>query len=169
MYTKPIPIPLVQQAIELAAKAHQRQRRKRSGLPYITHPIIVRDLVALNGGGEIAQAAAVLHDVKEDTNASIDEFPQRVKDLVDELTVRPGEEKLSAMRRIHSKDAFLIKLCDRYHNLTDTIRFLDYSFGREWMEATRHLLKAAKEHGLNSTQVYADLEQAIKDIKNKDS
>lgn len=158
-------VSLVQSALERAAKAHQRQRRKRSGLPYITHCVVVRDLVAANGGNEYAQAAALLHDVKEDTKESIDEFPQIVKDLVDELTVRPGEPKIEAIKRIHSKDALLIKLCDRYHNLSDTCRFLEYKFGREWLETTRHLLKTAREHGLQHTNVYVSLERAIKEIK----
>ena len=158
-------ISLIQRAVEVAARAHQRQRRKRSGLPYITHCIVVRDLVAANGGSEITQAAALLHDVKEDTAVSIDEFPQVVKDLVDELTVRPGEPKIDAIKRIHSKDALLIKLCDRYHNLSDTCRFLDYKLGNEWLDTTRHLLKSAREHGLQHTKVFADLSLAIKEIK----
>jgi (p)ppGpp synthase/HD superfamily hydrolase len=158
-------VSLIQSAIELAARAHQRQRRKRSGLPYITHCIVVRDLVATNGGGEVAQAAAMLHDVIEDTNVSIDGFPQSVKTLVDELTVRPGEAKIDAIKRIKSKDALLIKLCDRYHNLSDTCRFLDYKFGEEWMDTTRHLLRTAREKGLSHTKIFKDLERAVKEIK----
>lgn len=159
-------ISICQLALELAAKAHQRQRRKRSGLPYITHCVIVRDLVAQNGGGEIAQTVALLHDVIEDSSYSIAEFPQTVQDMVKDLTILKTDNKIDAIKRLHraNKDTVLVKLCDRYHNMVDTIRFLDYGFKKEWIETTKLLLSIAKEKGLQRTQVFLDLDRVIKQL-----
>lgn len=164
-------ISICQLALELAARAHQRQRRKRSGLPYITHCVIVRDLVAQNGGGEIAQTVALLHDVIEDSSYSIAEFPQIVQDMVRDLTILKTDNKIDAIKRLHraNKDTVLVKLCDRYHNMVDTIRFLDYGFKKEWIETTKLLLSIAKEKGLQKTQVFIDLDRVIKQLGKKGS
>lgn len=167
MHTPPIPaISITQQALELAARAHNRQRRKRSGLPYITHCIVVRDLVAANGGSEAAQAAALLHDVLEDTNYTLEDFPQVIIEMVRFLTVQKGSSKTEAIKKLRgaSKETVLIKLCDRYHNMVDTLRFLDQGFKREWVETTNLLLHIAKDKGLQRTSVYIDLEKSIKQV-----
>jgi (p)ppGpp synthase/HD superfamily hydrolase len=53
-------------ALSLAARAHEGQRRKGTPIPYITHPVAVAGLVAQYGGDEDQQIAALLHDILED-------------------------------------------------------------------------------------------------------
>lgn len=73
----------IQDAIELAKFAHRKQVDK-AGLPYIEHPLRVLEKVRAQGGLPYVQAAAVLHDVSEDTSFT----PQMLLDLgVSEATV----------------------------------------------------------------------------------
>ncbi|KAB7623624.1 HD domain-containing protein [Alkalilimnicola sp. S0819] len=58
--------PRFTQALAVAAEAHERQARKGTDVPYITHPVAVAALVARYGGDEDQQIAALLHDVLED-------------------------------------------------------------------------------------------------------
>ncbi len=60
-------------ALEYSKKAHQTQIRK-SGEPYIVHPILVASIVSSITGDESMAIAALLHDVVEDTSISIDEI-----------------------------------------------------------------------------------------------
>ena len=121
----------VEAAYQLAAKAHATQFRK-SGIPYITHPISVARtaLVELNLGTNSIMAA-LLHDVVEDTDYTIedirDAFGDDVAFLVDVLTKKDsGEYKVSKQidnfkQMLDSINydirALLIKLSDRLHNM----------------------------------------------------
>jgi (p)ppGpp synthase/HD superfamily hydrolase len=79
----------IQRAIDFAAKAHEGQFRK-SGEPYIVHPVLVASIVSALGGDESMVISAVLHDVVEDTPVTIEEvqelFGSDVAALVDGLT-----------------------------------------------------------------------------------
>ena len=59
-------IPLIERAYQVAERAHEGQTRK-SGEPYITHPLAVAQILADLGLGPKAIAAALLHDTVEDT------------------------------------------------------------------------------------------------------
>ena len=81
---------VVQKAFDFANEAHKGVRR-RSGEPYILHPIAVAKIVVSNIGlGYKSIAAALLHDVVEDTNYTVDDlrslFGDKVATLVDGLT-----------------------------------------------------------------------------------
>ena len=83
---------LAQQAEHIARIAHAGQVDK-AGAPYAEHPARVAAAV---GGDPLAQAAAWLHDVVEDTSTSLDDlqaagFPESVIAAIDALTRRPGE------------------------------------------------------------------------------
>ena len=124
---------LVIKAITFASEKHRGQTRKGSGLPYVTHPIIVSLLVAKYKDSkelESLQAAAILHDCLEDTYTNFVElatqFTPLVASLVLELTSDKKEIKkvgkneymkkhMSGM----SKYAFLLKLADRLSNVMD--------------------------------------------------
>ena len=87
---------LLAQAILLAAKAHKDQVDK-AGEPYILHPLRIMFRLRELGYSESAQAAAVLHDVVEDTEITIGEIEDLdpyVADLVDRLSRREWEELL---------------------------------------------------------------------------
>jgi GTP diphosphokinase / guanosine-3',5'-bis(diphosphate) 3'-diphosphatase len=80
----------IRMAYELAVEAHAKQRRK-SGEPYILHPIEVARICAQEIGlGPTAIVSALLHDVVEDTETSLDEieekFGERIRKIVDGLT-----------------------------------------------------------------------------------
>lgn len=116
-------------AYQVAERCHQGQMRK-SGEPYITHPIAVATILAELGMDTDTLAAALLHDTVEDTGYSLDEvrteFGNDVAVLVDGVTkldkVEYGEaaqaETVRKMVIAMSKDirVLLIKLGDRLHN-----------------------------------------------------
>lgn len=125
---------LVLKAIQFAAHKHKGQERRGSGLPYVTHPIIVMELVQHYKGTskhiEELKCAALLHDVLEDTEctyAEIErEFGPLVASLVMELTsdeVRLKEigknEYLKQKMLKMSQYAFTLKLLDRLSNIMD--------------------------------------------------
>ncbi len=123
---------LLRRAYHLAEEAHQGQRRK-SGEAYITHPVAVAELLFELGMDTESLAAAILHDVVEDTAITLEEITQQfggeIALLVDgvtkltQLTFSSIEERqaenLRKMLLAMSKDirVMLIKLCDRLHNM----------------------------------------------------
>lgn len=123
---------LISKAFDVARKAHDRVRRK-SGIPYIYHPVEVAKIVsALLPGDEIAIAAGLLHDVVEDTEVQLDEIAQEfgteVANVVDGLTKIAGlSEKGESlqlenyMKLLSAMDSDVrvvyVKLADRLHNM----------------------------------------------------
>ncbi|MEU6702976.1 HD domain-containing protein [Streptomyces wuyuanensis] len=105
----------------IAREAHAHQTDK-AGRPYVEHLRAVADGVRERGGTDEQIAAAWLHDAIEDDVLSREwlaaaELPQRVKDLVDAMTKRPGEGPESYARRIlAAPGARLVKEADLAHN-----------------------------------------------------
>ena len=128
----PDQIALVASAYEMAREAHSPQRRK-SGEPYITHPVAVATIVAVLGLDEHSIAAALLHDAVEDTDIGLADiesaFGSDVAAIVDGCTKldrlrfdSKEAQQAATFRKMlvaMSKDlrVLLIKLCDRMHNL----------------------------------------------------
>ena len=134
------PASATQKALDLALTAHDTQRRK-SGEPYVVHPILVAAITAKISNDETMVQAALLHDVVEDTSFTIEElkavFGDDVSHMVEGLTkiVEIRDEELapsdSNERLINSALTFrkmliasirdvrvlVIKLCDRLHNM----------------------------------------------------
>ena len=120
---------IIERAYEVAERAHRGQKRK-SGEPYITHPIAVAQILADLGVAPVAVAAALLHDTVEDTEYSLDEltrdFGDEIAMLVDGVTkldkVKYGDsaqaETVRKMVVAMSRDirVLVIKLADRLHN-----------------------------------------------------
>lgn len=127
----------IQRAVEFATKAHEGQKR-RSGEPYITHPLMVKDILQDWGMDEDTVIAGILHDTVEDTAVTLEdverEFGETVAFLVDGVT-KIGKAR-SGMRDIdtylpQTRDNLLrllvatgsdirvliIKLADRLHNM----------------------------------------------------
>jgi (p)ppGpp synthase/HD superfamily hydrolase len=81
--------PLIGEAYAFAADAHRRQRRK-DGAPFIAHPVQVARLLAARGYGDEVIAAALLHDVVEDTPVTLAQLQERfgpaIAALVDYVT-----------------------------------------------------------------------------------
>ena len=120
---------LIERAYAVAERAHSGQKR-RSGEPYITHPVAVAQIIADLGIGAKTIAAALLHDTVEDTEYTLDElrdqFGDEIAMLVDGVTkldkVKYGDsaqaETVRKMIVAMSKDirVLIIKLADRLHN-----------------------------------------------------
>src|SRR3954469_2714757 len=83
-YLKPGDVERVEQAFEFSDAAHHGQLRK-SGDPYISHPVAVAEIVADWQLDPQAVIAALLHDVMEDTQVSKDEITRRFGKPVAEL------------------------------------------------------------------------------------
>tara|TARA_B100000780_G_scaffold268086_1_gene225731 strand:- start:2533 stop:4740 length:2208 start_codon:yes stop_codon:yes gene_type:complete len=123
---------LIRKAFNLAVIAHQDVRRK-SGEPYIFHPIAVAQIVAKDIGlGATSIACALLHDVVEDTDYTLDDmekmFNPKIRQIIDGLTKISGlaeqdisiqAENFRKMLLTLSDDirVILIKLADRLHNM----------------------------------------------------
>ncbi len=122
-------VSIVERAFVAAELAHRDQLRK-SGEPYITHPLAVAQILAELGIGPITLAAALLHDTVEDTDYKLDQlekdFGAEVAMLVDGVTkldkVKFGDhaqaETVRKMVVAMSRDirVLVIKLADRLHN-----------------------------------------------------
>ena len=138
--------PLLEQALRVAAVAHRGQNRKASHVPYITHPAGVALILSRAGFcDEGILAAAVLHDVVEDTNYSIEQltadFPAEIVQWVSALTERKRDEqgnkrswrdrKLEHIDKIRHAplQARAIMLADKLHNLSTMV--IDLKAGEE--------------------------------------
>ena len=171
-YLKPKDVEHIRQALEFSGNAHKGQLRK-SGDPYISHPIAVaRILTPLHLDAQ-AIMAALLHDVVEDTHISNEEVAKKFGKSVAELV--DGLSKLDKIEFETSEDAqaenfrkmllamardvrvILIKLADRLHNmrtLESMSREKCERISRETMEIYAPI---ANRLGLNS--IYQELEE----------
>jgi guanosine-3',5'-bis(diphosphate) 3'-pyrophosphohydrolase len=127
---------LLQRAYDVAEAAHATQKRK-SGDPYITHPLAVATILAGLGMDTTTLVAALLHDTVEDTGVTLEsitaDFGSDVTHLVDGVTkidkVKFGDaaqaETIRKMIVAMARDprVLVIKLSDRLHNMR-TLRFL---------------------------------------------
>jgi len=122
----------VLRAFQVGAKAHEGQARK-SGEPYITHPVAVAGILAELGLDAETIIAAILHDTLEDTELSLEQLAEEFGEVVAELV--DGVTKLDKMRFDTRQEAdaesfrkmllamardlrvILIKLADRLHNM----------------------------------------------------
>ena len=144
-------------AFTYADAEHHGQLRK-SGEPYIIHPLAVADIVADLGLDVDSVIAALLHDCIEDTNATHDEIAKKfgapVAALVEGVTkltrvqyVSKEEEQMENLRKMLMAMAqdirvILIKICDRLHNM----RTMEYQSPRK-----------QREKSLETMEIYAPL------------
>ena len=134
------PSPQLLQALEFSKEAHKNQYRK-SGEPYIIHPILVASIVVSITNDESMAIAALLHDVVEDTPTTLEDiqelFGEDVAHLVggltkidtirdSELIASTSDEKLIVsalsfrkmlLASIEDVRVLVVKLCDRLHNM----------------------------------------------------
>jgi HD domain len=128
---------LITKAYEAAAYWHQGQKRK-SGDPYITHPVAVAAILADTGADDQMLCAALLHDVVADTAYTLaalrSEFGDEITDLIDAtmaLDAMQGDQVTAALSPANitatalpgGQRALVIKLADRLHNMR-TLRHL---------------------------------------------
>jgi len=160
---------LLQRAYDTAARYHEGQMR-RSGDPYITHPLAVAVILADLGMDTTTIVAGLLHDTVEDTGYTLDElrgdFGEEVAHLVDGVTkldkVTYGQaaqaETIRKMLIAMAKDprVLVIKLCDRLHNMR-TLRHLPPAKQEKKARETLEVL-APLAHRLGMNTVKWELE-----------
>ena len=136
-YSPAADMDLIERAFRYADEKHKTQLRK-SGEPYIIHPLAVAEIVAEIGLDSDAIAAALLHDCLEDTDSSYEEvsrlFGETIAELVEGVTKLTRvqyssmeEQQMENLRKMFmamSKDirVILIKISDRLHN-TRTLQY----------------------------------------------
>ena len=146
-------MPLLRRAWEVGAAAHAGQTRK-SGEPYITHPVAVAQVLAELGLDVETLIAAILHDTIEDTPLTqreiAAEFGESVAELVDGVTKldklhfrdrqEAAAESFRKMLLAMSRDlrVILIKLADRLHNMR--------TLGAQGAEARKRIAKRNAGH-----------------------
>jgi len=154
-------LPLLRRAWEVGATAHAGQTRK-SGEPYITHPVAVARILAELGLDAEALIAAILHDTIEDTPLTREElageFGEAVADLVDGVTKldkikfrdrqEAAAESFRKMLLAMSRDlrVIMIKLADRLHNMR--------TLGAQSAEARRRI-------AIETLDIYAPIAQRL--------
>ncbi|TBL30351.1 MULTISPECIES: RelA/SpoT family protein [unclassified Micromonospora] len=160
---------LLQRAFDTAARWHSGQYRK-SGDPYITHPLAVATILANLGMDTTTLVAALLHDTIEDTEYSLDQmrtdFGGEVALLVDGVTkldkVKLGDaakaETIRKMVVAMAKDprVLVIKLADRLHNMR-TLSFLPAPKREQKAKETLEIL-APLAHRLGMNTIKWELE-----------
>ncbi|MDQ3618161.1 MAG: bifunctional (p)ppGpp synthetase/guanosine-3',5'-bis(diphosphate) 3'-pyrophosphohydrolase [Pseudomonadota bacterium] len=152
---------LLRRAWAVGAAAHAGQSRK-SGEPYITHPVAVARVLADQGLDVETLIAAILHDTIEDTplthDCLVDQFGQTVAELVDGVTKldklhfrdrqEAAAESFRKMLLAMSRDlrVILIKLADRLHNMR--------TLGAQTPEARERI-------ALETLEIYAPIAQRL--------
>ena len=163
----------VRRALEFAYRAHEGQRRK-SGEPYITHPVAVARILAELGMDAESIQAGLLHDTVEDTEVSFEdierEFGPGVRKIVE------GETKVSKLPKLAGKledeqaenlrqmfiamtedvRIVIVKLADRLHNMR-TLEFMPPEKQRRISKETLEIF-APLAHRLGMGQIKTELE-----------
>jgi len=110
----------IELAMEVMRNAHKGQKRD-DGTDYILHPMYVADKFE----DETLKVSALLHDVVEDSNTTLEDlkqygFSDEVIDIVDRLTKREDESYMDYLKRvIGNHKSWMIKIEDIKHNLSN--------------------------------------------------
>lgn len=155
----------IKKAYELAHDAHKNQKR-RSGEPYIMHPVAVAQILFKLGMDNECIIAALLHDVVEDTEYNLDyiaeHFGDEVALLVDGVT-KLGKIPLSTREEVQAENirkmfiamnkdvrVIIIKLADRLHNMR-TLQFMpDYKQREKSLETLEIYAPIAHRLGIRA-------------------
>ena len=144
---------IFERALEFARRAHDGQKRKYTGTPYIAHAIEVSSILAMFGQPDNVVVAGLLHDTIEDCGVTADDlslnFGEQVAQLVLEVTdiSRPQDGNRAARKKIdrdHLSSASIggqnIKCADLISN-TRTIVDFDNSFAAVYLVEKRETLE----------------------------
>ena len=158
---------LIKKAYDLAYDAHKNQRR-RSGEPYIMHPVAVAKILFDFGMDNECIVGALLHDVVEDTTYSLDfiraNFGEEVATLVDGVT-KLGKIPLSTKEEVQAENirkmfiamnqdvrVIIIKLADRLHNMRTLRHMPPYKQREKSLETLEIYAPIAHRLGIRSVK-----------------
>ena len=124
---------MYKEALQIAYNAHKGQLRKQGLVSYIVHPL----RVASQFTDDTKRTIAILHDVIEDTDVTMDflktVFPESVTDIVDILSRGQFENHFDYISRVKANDiATEIKIADIVDNLSDTLCILPKSMAERY-------------------------------------
>ncbi len=168
-------LPLFEQACIFAAVAHQGATRKGGRIPYLVHPVEAAGIMAEMTDDEELIAAAVLHDVLEDTDVTCEEleefFGPRIagyvsgesedkrRDLPPETTwMLRKQETVDFLRNKADRNARMLALADKLSNLRAIARDMDRVGDRIW---ERFNQKDKNKHGW----MYRQTADALRELK----
>ena len=168
-------ISLMDRAIVFATRAHSGTYRKGTKIPYIVHPIEAASIVATMTDDPDMIAAAVLHDVVEDTDATVEEirffFNERIAKLVEAESenkrkdLPPQEtwmvrkmETLTFLREEADRDAKILALADKLSNMRAVHRDQKTIGDQLW---ERFNEKSKEKHGW----MYRQVAEALSELK----
>ncbi len=162
---------LLRSVYEFSAEMHRHQKR-RSGEPFLTHPLSVAYILAGFRSDDVSVAVGLLHDVLEDTLTSrevlAEEFGDEIAELVDGVTkigrheyVRRDEAQAETFRKlilatVRDLRVILVKLADRLHNMM-TLEHMPVEARRRISRETLEIY-APIAHRLGMAKVQGDLE-----------
>ena len=162
---------LIERAYRTAAAAHDGQTRK-SGEPYVHHPLAVATIVARQGLDDVTVGAALLHDAIEDTRIDLEDlerdFGSEVATIVDGVTKLDRlsfdtreDQQAASMRKMLvavAKDlrVLVIKLADRLHNMRTLAALPEHKQERTAQETLD--IYAPLAHRLGMQEVKVQLE-----------
>ena len=146
---------------------HEGQKRKQ-GTPYYLHPFAVADILKEKGFNDDYQAAGLLHDTLEDTNATKEEIlklsNKEVLDTVVLLTKEKGYKMQDYYNRIINNDmAKMVKLADRYHNLSEST-MTNVLFKKKYINETKKWYLKMAEGTCFEEDINQSLEKLIKSL-----
>ena len=126
--------------VDWIKKKHEGQKRKQ-GTPYYLHPVAVAKILKEKGFSEDYQIAGLCHDLLEDTETTYEELlamtNEHIAEAVKLVTKEKGYQQADYMKRIQQhKMAHMVKLADRYHNLTETV-LADPKFQKKYITETK--------------------------------
>lgn len=168
-------ISLMDRAIVFATRAHSGTYRKGTSIPYIVHPIEAAAIVSTMTDDPDMIAAAVLHDVVEDTDATLEEirffFNDRIADLVDaesedkrkdlppqETWMMRKMETLEFLKQEADRDAKILALADKLSNMRAIHRDQNTVGDRLW---ERFNEKRKEKHAW----MYRQVAEALSELK----
>lgn len=168
-------LPLFERAVVFATVAHKGVTRKGNRIPYLSHPIEAAAVVAELTDDEEVIAAAVLHDVLEDTDATVQQlhqyFGQRVafyvcgesedkrRDLPPEGTwMLRKQETIDFLKEEADRNAKMLALADKLSNLRSIARDIESIGDRLW---ERFHQKDKSMHGW----MYRQIAEALRELE----
>lgn len=144
---------LIEKALRLAMLAHTGQTRKGEDTPYIVHPAVVATTLASYGFADEVVAAALVHDVVEDTSVTANELREALGDAVADLVEMVTEDKSLPWKerkqhyidsvRAGSLEAKAISAADKINNISGLLDMYTAKGDDIW-----EIFNSTKEHKL---------------------